>query len=377
MKSNLLILTERPLHSAPRVIRQIKALENKFNLHIAASGKPFAGNYIFYPFQKVDASVSEKLLRKAIIALNKVPLINIFPYQLYKIKKLIQHIQPDYIITHEPFFLPYLTKLKNKCKFKLIFNTHEYYPLEFEDRKGWATTWQIYYENLYRTYLPQVDLFINVCQSIAEKCKKEFNKDSIVIPNASSYHDLNPVKIPQNGPIHIIHHGGCQPSRKIEEMIEVARLLGEGYQLDLMLTLQGTTYYRQIKELASAVSNVKIIEPVEFGNIVPFTNSYDIGIFLLPPTNYNNSVALPNKFFEFLQARLCIAIGPSPEMGRYVNEYKLGIVSDDFSAENLADKIRKLSREDIYQYKLNAHKAAKKLSAENYDELLINSIVQI
>ncbi len=377
MKNNLLIITSRTIHSAPRVIRQIRALEDHFNIHVVANGNPDDGSYNFSPFKKIDVSFPERVLRKVSIAVAKVPLINIFPYQLYKIKKLINEARPRYIITHEPYFFPYLSKLKDKLNFKLIFNAHEYYPLEFEDRKGWATTWQPYYENLYRAFLPKVDLMINVCQSIAEKCKKEFNTDSIVIPNASVYHDLQPYKNVSDQPIRIIHHGGCQPGRKIEEMIEVAKYLGQGYQVDFMLTLADKIYYRHIQKLAAAVSNVRIIEPVEFNSIVPFINQYDIGLYILPPTNFNNSVALPNKLFEFLQARLCIAIGPSFEMSRYVEEYNLGIVSNDFSPESLAVKIKSLSREDIYQYKLNAHKVAKELSAEQYNDLLLQAIQKL
>ena len=47
-------------------------------------------------------------------------------------------------------------------------------------------------------------------------------------------------------------------------------------------------------------------------------NDYDVGLYLLPPTNFNQRYALPNKFFEFIQGRLAIAIGPSPEMAKLV-----------------------------------------------------------
>jgi hypothetical protein len=236
--------------------------------------------------------------------------------------------------------------------------------------------WKPYYENIYRNCLPAVDLFINVCDSIATKCFEEFGKKSIVIPNASIFHDLKPSEISPKQ-IRIIHHGGCIPSRKIEVMIQVAEILGEGYQLDLMLTLNEGKYYDQIKTMVAGVPNVSLIPPVAFENIVPFTNQYDIGLFLLPPTNYNYSVALPNKLFEFIQARLCIATGPSPEMMNYVNAYDLGVVSESFTPESMVEAIRALSAEKIQKYKQNCDLSARKLSAETFNKLFTDSVNEI
>ena len=53
--------------------------------------------------------------------------------------------------------------------------------------------------------------------------------------------------------------------------------------------------------------------------IVDTIAEYDIGLFILSPINFNYYHALPNKLFEFIQARLAIAVSPSPEMARIVH----------------------------------------------------------
>ena len=99
-------------------------------------------------------------------------------------------------------------------------------------------------------------------------------------------------------------------------------------------------------------------------------NKYDIGLYLLPPMNFNQEHALPNKFFEFIQARLAIAIGPSSEMTSIVEKYDCGIVSKDFEPENLASKINSLSTEKVRYYKQNSHKTAQELNSEvNYENI--------
>lgn len=79
---------------------------------------------------------------------------------------------------------------------KVIYNAHEYHPLEFEEKPNWVNTHGRYYYALYQKYIHQVDLFINVCNGIANKCKEEFNIESLVIPNAASFIEDLFVKMP-------------------------------------------------------------------------------------------------------------------------------------------------------------------------------------
>lgn len=373
----ILIITERTLHSAPRVIRAIDALDGHFEIHTVG---------LSMPVKPVQSHTDRKIIRESnfgrvIRKIRRDYFGHFVPLKLdsssksRKIEKLIRGIKPDIVMCHECIDIPYVVKLKSNYNFKIIFNAHEYYPLEHDDKPDWSSTWQVYYENLYATYLPHVDLFINVCESIREKCIEKFNKDSIVIPNAAFYSDLNPSEI--GNKIRIIHHGGANPSRKIEEMIKMAGLLGGEYELDLMLVPNNKNYYEELKSLAKNLSNVNFINPVAYNEITSTLNSYDIGLYILPPTSYNNAIALPNKLFEFIQAKLCIAIGPSPEMKRIVVNNELGIVAEDFTSESLADRIKKISREDIMSYKQNSIKASNEYSAERFNNLFLNKLLNL
>jgi hypothetical protein len=73
---------------------------------------------------------------------------------------------------------------------------------------------------------------------------------------------------------------------------------------------------------------------------------------------------LPNKLFDFIQARLGIAIGPTPEMAEIVNHYENGVVADDFTPESLAAKMNELTHDDVIKFKLNSTRAAKDFNAE-------------
>ena len=171
--------------------------------------------------------------------------------------------------------------------------------------------------------------------------------------------------------IRIIHHGNASPDRCIEAMIETMDYVDSRFTLDLMLVATfHQDYFQKLQAMVEKRKNVHIIPPVSFEEIIPFSSYYDIGFFLVPPTTYNLQMCLPNKFFEFIQARLAIAIGPSPEMARLVQEYNLGIIAKDFSAKEMAKSLNALTKEQILQYKENANKAAKILNAEKEGEKL-------
>jgi hypothetical protein len=154
-------------------------------------------------------------------------------------------------------------------------------------------------------------------------------------------------------------------------MINLMDHLDSRFELDFMIIRDNSRYCRKISDLAVNHPRVSLRDTVSMPQICNVLNEYDIGLFLLPPESFSYRMALPNKLFEFIQGRLAIAIWPSPEMARIVDEYKCGIVSEDFTIESIANRLNSLSAEDIMRFKQNSHKAADFLCAEqNREEFL-------
>jgi Glycosyltransferase Family 4 len=371
----ILILANRPLHKSPRIIREIEALTGDYKI-IAFGTTPPPSE--FAEFEKNDMiSIVEKVFQKLYKIITSGKQWEGRFYTVNKrLRELFRKYNPDIIITHESQFLPYIYRYKNIYNFKVIYNAHEYYPLEFESRKNWTNTYGKFYLNLYKKYLSKLDMMVNVCDGIAVKCKEEFGKDSIVIPNACTYHaEIVPVlRDNQEKLIKIIHHGAAIRERKLEYMIEAALKLGSSFQLDLMLVPGDKKYLAELTALVSTIDNVNIIPSLNFRDIVPFINQYDIGLFNLPPLIFNYLHALPNKLFEFIQARLCIVVSNSPEMKKVVENNNLGLVSAGFSASELYECLKNINMQQINNFKINAHRAAEKLSAEMYYQYFSNAI---
>ncbi|MGC3948657.1 MAG: hypothetical protein QM762_29850 [Chryseolinea sp.] len=111
--------------------------------------------------------------------------------------------------------------------------------------------------------------------------------------------------------------------------------------------------------------------------MVKTVNSYDIGVFLLPPINFNYENTLPNKLFDFIQGRLGVAIGPTPEMAEIVNQYKNGVVANDFTPIALADKLAPLTATDIISFKNRSAIAARELNAEKNAAIILRLVNEV
>ncbi|MDR0801732.1 glycosyltransferase [Fluviicola sp.] len=370
--NKILIFSNKKVSSAPRILRETDGLKDHFEIHLTGDESSFDTEHIYsciYSFRSFSDKIKSRISR--ILGRRTLPVYS-------KIEAYIQQWKIDVLIIHEPHFLPLAAQLKEKYGIRIVFNAHEYYPLEFENSPEWMKNEGRLFYSLYQQYLSQLDLFINVCDSIREKCLSEFHTDSLVIPNAAFYSNLAP-NYHTNEPIRLIHHGALLPNRKLEKMISIVDSLGPRFQLDIIGVPHPAVmdYYGKIKEACSATSNVRLITPVAFSEIIPFINQYDIGIHLLEPSSFNNFHALPNKIFEFLQAKLAVFVSPSPEMSKLVEKYRIGEVSEDFSESAMIERLQQTDLQQINTYKQNTVQAAQLETAEKYQQLYLDRLLSL
>ena len=90
-------------------------------------------------------------------------------------------------------------------------------------------------------------------------------------------------------------------------------------------------------------------------------NAYDIGLYMIPPATFNLRMALPNKFFEFIQARLMVAAWPLEEIKPIIDAEGVGLCTDQFTVESMANALTVLTPEEIASAKLRSGLAANAL----------------
>jgi hypothetical protein len=408
-RKKILIISYSHLNSDPRVRRQIKALAEKFDIHTGGLSPVEFGNF---PFYRIDTDTDFKY-KPIVFHLNKPFAIRKFLslmiilrgflvrtrnkwrqkvfYSLFPLKYLwlvywddskkdlvdeYKRQRFDAVLANDMIAVPVAYEIAKETGARLIFDAHEYSPGENDSNEEWVKfTKPLIYDICYK-YLPKVDIMFTVCQGIADEYEKIFGKRSIVITNATDYYSLEPVA-PEKDKIKMVHHGAAIAERHIDLMIKLVDLLDERFTLDLILMPTQAAYYNEIKEMIRNNPRIKMLPAVKTEEIPTKTNHYDLGLFLLPPVNLNYHFALPNKLFEFIQARLAVAIGPSPEMKRIVEEHDLGIVSKNFELKEIAAALNALDAETLLRYKKNANTCASVLNSSANAHIMIQAISRL
>jgi hypothetical protein len=166
-------------------------------------------------------------------------------------------------------------------------------------------------------------------------------------------------------PIRLVHSGASLRNRRLETLIDAVTVSSAEVELDLYLMGNDPDYVAELRERASRSGRVRVLDPLPYAELIRRLNSYDVGVHVIAPTNFNNRWSLPNKFFDYVQGRLGLIIGPSPEMQRILEEKQLGAVSGDFGAPALAKVLDSLTIETVRLWKTNANTHARALSSES------------
>lgn len=355
-------------------MRQVRLLESDYQVTVAGYGQKPDANIHFIKLEKLPASLPKKLFWAAKLLVGAFESYYWKQEQVRSAQELLSASSYDLIIANDLSSAPLALKLAGDTP--VLVDAHEYSPREFDDKWMWRLLFGRYNHTLCLRYLPLASGMTTVCQGIADEYGRVYGVQPVVVHNAPLDQKLLPSPVSENH-VRLIHHGTAIRSRHLGVMIEMMQHLDERFSLDFMLMESDVSYMKELRQAASGDSRIKFIEPVPMPEICQQLNRYDVGVYLLPPVNFNHEHALPNKFFEFVQARLGIAIGPSTEMATLLNKYHCGVVADTFTAEALAAAMNALSHDKVAEFKEASHRAAVELSYEHDGKVLLSEITRL
>ena len=380
----ILIISDSPLESDPRVYKQIKYLKERGYYIVTAGKSPSNIENVFVDISVKQKKLSDFLNKPDIDTFLKIVKKNIaneslrrmylkircyerYYWNSFFVRNSIEAIENckekyDLIIANDIPSLPLALRLAEKNNAKVYVDAHEYEPLHFNTFK-FNFFYKNYWHYICKKYLPYADYMTTVCDGIAETYSSNFNIKCDVMMNLPFYCDVKPKKCKKDR-IRMIHHGGASEGRFQENMIELMNYLDDRFELDFMFINNDCEYAEKLKSLASKNAKIRFLQPVKMPEIPEFISEYDIGLYLLVPNTFNQKMALPNKIFEFIQGRLAVAIWPSQEMVKIVNKYEIGVYSQNFDVKEMADVLNNLTEKDINVMKKNSDIAAKVLNSE-------------
>ncbi len=334
-------------------------------------------HYAFhFPSQKIVSRVCWKIIRmwSALLPFEAISeFLNDRRWGFAGVKDALLQNKYDAIVVHDAWLLPFVFKIKSNAK--VVFDAREYYPGEMEGNLLWRIIDRPEKVRVCRKYMPLCDRIMTVSPGIVKRYKDDLGVTSNLVRSTPQFYDASPRDV-QNNIVRMVHHGGANRDRKLENMIDMFSMLDDRFTLDFYLT-GSPLYKKELQKRAAGQDRIRFLDPVPFNQILPMLQNYDIGLYLLEPTGFNTEYSLPNKFFEFIQARLMLAIGPSPDMASLLREYDCGIVADDFKPETMARALNALTRDIIMQKKISSDRAARDLCFEEESKKIVSILNEV
>jgi glycosyltransferase involved in cell wall biosynthesis len=275
---------------------------------------------------------------------NKGPLF----YACFNVRLLFTLLgvrKPDLLIANDLDTLPAVYLSSRIRRVKLIFDSHELFTQvpELIHRKRVQRIWK-WIEGL---LVPRIRIGITVSYPIAEIYRRLYGVRFSVVRNV-------PIRLPAptdrtlpqefQGNQLVIYQGALNVGRGIELMIETMR-----YLQNVIFIVAGKGDIEE--ELHRLAVELDVSDKVAFrgrlspGELIPLTRISDLGISLEEDLGLNYRYALPNKIFDYIQARIPVLCSALPEMKRIVETYGVGIATPERNPEKLAAIIRYMLKE--------------------------------
>lgn len=258
-------------------------------------------------------------------------------------------------------------------KRQLIFDSHELFPEvpELVNRPRIRNIWL----RLERYLVPKVELGFTVSNPIAEYYKKEYNVHFELIRNMGrfryDYEFEEPTEDTEQRTI--IYQGAINLGRGLELAIRSMKhlnntqlwIIGDG---DIIAKLRHLVTHLELK------GQVKFFGRVPIEKLWRYTSRANLGISLEEDLGLNYRYSLPNKLFDYIQARIPVVTSDLPEMAAVVNKYNIGEVLIERTPTKLAEAINRLLEDSSLNEKIksNIELAARDLCWEREEENLIN-----
>ncbi len=359
----ILVLSFTPSRSEPRALKQIRLLAQTHAVTSAGFGEPAVDGV---PHIALDPSPPLEGLMKLPLVYTASLVLRFYSFLSLKDPRTSSALRQlsgetwDIIIAHDVLTVPLARALNPRVG--VLVDLHEYAPRQEEHSWKFRRLIAPYFRWILRKHVSKCAAVTTVSQGIVDEYRREFGIESALVINATPFHELQPS--PPHDPIRLVHSGIPAPHRKLEVMIDAVKQTKSNVQLDLYLMPTNDDYMSFLRNRANGDPRIRFRDPVPYDELVETLNDYDIGLSLIAPTTFNLAWCLPNKFFDFVQARLGVIIGPSPEMVNFVNTYGFGLVAEAFTAEALAKVLDDLTPKKITDLKSAADSHARDLSGE-------------
>ncbi|MEE2683270.1 MAG: glycosyltransferase family 4 protein [Actinomycetota bacterium] len=234
---------------------------------------------------------------------------------------------------------------------KVVYDAHELVEGLDHLESSVKSHWLAYEEK----YIHRVDGIVCVSKPQAKRLQEryELSEQPSVILNCPILEDaprnIETIRdhVAHNGKL-LVYHGKASRARGLETFVESLEYLDSDIHIALIVNIQDT-FVKELKSLAEAIGKriqgaeerLHLLPYVEAADLPTYLSTADIAVIPLHSTG-NHEVAMPNKLFEAIQAKLPVLTSERKALSEYVKEKSIGMVFADNDPKKLAETTHSL-----------------------------------
>lgn len=303
-------------------------------------------------------------------------------YNFWKkfLKKVIS-IEKDINVVHahDLVMVPVAQYLSKKMDVKLVFDFHENYPYLIRDAKHTQSTLGKYlsdyrkWEKFERSAIQDADAIITVVQEMKQRIV-DLGADDSKVHIYQNVPDLENVNVDAKGRevagdfFNLVYAGGITPARGLATVVEAIALLPAKHKEKFTFTVCGTgSYEEEIKALANTLN---VIDQIDFRGWVKQSEVFEFiskgNASIIPHyRSVQNDCSSPNKLYQYMLVGRPVISSNCKSLERVINDTESGLIYENKSAEELAEKLQLLINDRELQIKLGKNGREAVLSQYN------------
>jgi glycosyltransferase involved in cell wall biosynthesis len=258
-----------------------------------------------------------------------------------------------------------------------VHDCHEYFRgmPELNERPFTLRIWKWFEDRIF----PKLDAVYAVNGSIAKIYSEEYKVPVIPVRNVPLRKTGSSLPAPKIEGINendriILYQGAVNVDRGLEEAILAMKYLKSPAKLLIIGTGDVFNDLLSLRHREKLDECVILTGRIPFEELPAYTGMATIGLSIEKDVSLNYHYCLPNKFMDYIQAKVPVLISPLPEMKAVVEKYNIGEVISGHDPVILAGKIDEMLNdpEKLNRYRKNCEFAASELCWENEENELIN-----